>query len=127
METKQIKVLLEKYYAGESSLEEERQLQEFFQQPRDLGELEAHRPAFLLPEVLQNEQLPMDFKAELMEQYAAPANGLRLWIPNRQTLQIAASILLLVSSFLLGRISKQKSSIARSCYFHIRNVERIRR
>lgn len=48
METGEVKVLLEKFYDGTTSLAEEQMLKEFFQQPDVPKELEADREVFLV-------------------------------------------------------------------------------
>ncbi|MEL7122854.1 MAG: hypothetical protein AAFO07_25630 [Bacteroidota bacterium] len=108
MEANEIKALLEKYFNGMTNIREEALLRTFFQQDNDLGELEVYRAEFLVQNSLQAQEVEVDFKSELLEQYSAHSTVKLAWLPNRQTLQIAASILLLVTAFLLGRWSDQK-------------------
>ena len=108
MESNEIKALLNKYFNGTSDIHEEELLRTFFQQDKDLGELEVYRAEFLVQNSLRAQEVDFDFKAELLEQYSEQSNVKIIWLPNRQTLQIAASILLLVTAFMLGRWSDQK-------------------
>ncbi|GET30805.1 hypothetical protein [Prolixibacter sp. SD074] len=47
METRRVEILLEKFFEGQSTLEEEQELRDFFRENRDLPEaLEINRPFF---------------------------------------------------------------------------------
>jgi len=111
METIKIIDLLEKYYEGASSLQEEATLRLFFQQEQNLGELEVYRAEFLMQTEFKNEKASPTFKAALLEQYRTDKKRKLYWIPNKQTLQIAASLLLLATAFFLGRWSDRTQSI----------------
>ena len=69
METKRIAELLDKYYRGETTLEEERQLKGFFQQEEAPEELQADKDVFLLYTGLA--QQPVDLPEGLEERLSA--------------------------------------------------------
>lgn len=69
METKRIAELLDKYYRGETTLEEERQLKSFFQQEDTPEELQADKDVFLLYTGLA--QQPVDLPEGLEERLSA--------------------------------------------------------
>ena len=69
METKRIAELLDKYYRGETTLEEERLLKTFFQQEDTPEELQADKDIFLLYTGLA--QQPVDLPEGLKERLSA--------------------------------------------------------
>ena len=67
MELKQVEQLLSKYWEGETSLSEEKQLQQFF----SFGEVPAHllvyRDLFVAQEITLNPDLGLDFDREVLD------------------------------------------------------------
>ena len=59
MKTEEAKTLLERYYRGETTLTEERQLKSYFQQNDVPDELEADREAFRFLSGLSLEEMPL--------------------------------------------------------------------
>lgn len=99
MKPETIKELLDRYFEGASSLEEEQRLRDYFNQNEVSAELEVYQPIF---QVLQNEQavqLPETFEASFMELLKNQAEEtpvrtirrpVRLWVSR------AAAVLILV-------------------------------
>lgn len=102
METKRIAELLDKYYRGETTLEEERQLKGFFQQEEVPEELQADKDVFLLYTGLA--QQPVDLPEGLEERLSASigrwqkeSQRRRPWLRpsiRRWSIGIAASLLI---------------------------------
>ena len=102
METKRIAELLDKYYRGETTLEEERQLKGFFQQEEVPEELQADKDVFLLYTGLA--QQPVDLPEGLEERLSASigrwqkeSQRQRPWLRpsiRRWSIGIAASLLI---------------------------------
>lgn len=102
METKRIAELLDKYYRGETTLEEERQLKGFFQQEEVPEELQAAKDVFLLYTGLA--QQPVDLPEGLEERLSASigrwqqeSQRRRPWLRpsiRRWSMGIAASLLI---------------------------------
>ena len=102
METKRIAELLDKYYRGETTLEEERQLKGFFQQEEVPEELQADKDVFLLYTGLP--QQPVDLPEGLEERLSASigrwqkeSQRRRPWLRpsiRRWSMGIAASLLI---------------------------------
>jgi len=95
--------LLEKYWAGETSLDEEAQLREYF-----CGSTvaEEHRPfveAFLYPEKIANATLPDDFEEQLLTKInTQPADPIVKSIRfDRRWLAVAAAVLFLLTAGIL--------------------------
>lgn len=93
-----IEQLLEKYYAGQSSQEEERHLREYFTQTKDIPpHLRAEKAAFTGYAALANIQYK---NIENMLNTASQISFLqknRFFVFNKSTLAIAASLLLISS------------------------------
>jgi len=106
MKQEKIEHLLEKYYEGQSSLQEESMLMDFFNSTNNLGELESHRVEFLYWLNFKNESTKKDFSIQEEKKEHRFNSGLKIQNFNRQLLRIAASILLLFGVFGLGRWSK---------------------
>jgi len=104
MELKRIKALLEKYYKGETSKEEEKILQKYFSEKDVADELEADKDIFLYQLHDQNvsEEIP-DISDEIwesihsQEDYKSKKNNKLIYI----SLRIAAGIAILVASYFL--------------------------
>ncbi|MGV3540840.1 MAG: HEAT repeat domain-containing protein [Rufibacter sp.] len=115
MPFEQIETLLEKYYAGETSLEEERQLKEFFQQTKLLPDhLKVH--AIQFEHYGQEQEVELDkFLADdwLFEKIKQPQMASTSAQPKQKNLfqqyswQIAASISLLIVAFWAGNYFRQ--------------------
>ena len=77
MELKQVEQLLNKYWEGETSLTEEKQLQQFF----SYGEVPAHllvyRDLFVSQEITLNPDLGLDFDREVLDKLNASENSTR--------------------------------------------------
>jgi hypothetical protein len=96
MDAKQILIILDKYFAGESSREEEALLRAYFSHAAIDQKLEAYRSLFACFAEVKQLELPKDFDAKLLErlQVARPASALRVWRVN--IMRLAAAILLAI-------------------------------
>ncbi|MEZ0609069.1 HEAT repeat domain-containing protein [Fibrella sp. WM1] len=95
--------LLTRYYAGETTLDEERQLRDFFQRTQPLPEhLLPHAPLFQYVTKAQTEQPSTDLVAQLDRklgpQRTTPMRQLTSW-----SLRLAAGVTLLLLGFVGGR------------------------
>ncbi|MGC9373717.1 MAG: hypothetical protein ACP5DQ_01575 [Bacteroidales bacterium] len=114
MNRKQIKALLEKYYNGETSLEEEKQLQNYFTANEGYEEFAEDKAIFIFTteEAKQTNQLP-DLGNEIWNNIEKNENINRL--KNKKLLHyclsIAASIAIFVVSFFFvhNEINKQST------------------
>ena len=109
MERKNIKTLLERFYAGETSREEEVFLQRFFSQPDVPEELSAEKEHFLLLLQWQAES-PLDevFDAKVMQKIAAPHKLESRSIGWYALAGVAASILLVLALW-IGNMQDKRS------------------
>jgi hypothetical protein len=77
MDLKQVEQLLSKYWEGETSLAEEKQLQQFF----SFGEVPAHlmvyRDLFVAQEITLNPDLGLDFDREVLDKLNTNENSTR--------------------------------------------------
>lgn len=77
MDLKQVEQLLSKYWEGETSLSEEKQLQQFF----SYGEVPAHllvyRDLFVAQEITLNPDLGLDFDREVLDKIEVKENSTR--------------------------------------------------
>jgi len=105
-ETKKIKDLLERYYDGKTSGEEERDLAQFFQQPHDLGELETHRAIFQQSADWQAQTASAALKSKLFQQFEASSKSAQFIHLPRTWIRAAAAVLLCITAFGLGRMSR---------------------
>jgi len=96
MELKKLKILLEKYETGESSLAEEKALREYFKNNE-------------VPENLKTHQLIFGFLAEEKEKHTSGEIQLRETSKSNKHLwtAIAASVILLIGLFLFQNDSQQ--------------------
>ena len=107
-----IEKLLEKYYDGETSLEEERALKQFFQSGQVPEHLQSHAAQFGYFAQARKEQPSLNFNHELAlmldppEQ--GPVNRLGTWL-----LRIAAGLALLIIGFGAGWLFQSKSENGR--------------
>jgi HEAT repeat protein len=94
-----IEKLLEKYYAGESSLEEEKQLRDFFRGPSVPAHLQNQAGPFRYFAETRNEQPSLAFNKKLADRLGSEGRvrSLTTW-----SLRIAASVALLAGGFVGG-------------------------
>lgn len=101
-----IEKLLEKYYDGETSLAEEKELRQFFQQETIPDHLQSHAGQFRYFAEVRNDHPSPGFNARLAEKLSAAEPGrvrsLTSWI-----MRIAASVMLLLLGFGGGRLYDQ--------------------
>ena len=111
MNTKEIEILLEKYFEASTTVEEERILREFFQGENLPEHLKSIRPLFRAIEIQSGIKSPVDQENLLMERIN-PAKR-RFFYPNRRLYwisSIAATILLLFSIIYLN--NRQDSTLS---------------
>ncbi|WP_162053554.1 HEAT repeat domain-containing protein [Pontibacter pamirensis] len=115
-----IEALLQKYYDGETTVAEEKQLKDYFTQEQQLPRhLQPHAAQFQCYTQQQEEQLDKfladDWFFEKIEAQQTPEQGKQLFFPVMQQAaaywRVAASILLLVGAFWAGAKYMQSSSI----------------
>lgn len=99
MDCKNIKALLDKYWEGETSLEEEQVLRRYFNEEQVAKDLEAFRPLFLYLKQEKQQSSTQSF-----EQLVQPTNVRFLWL---KTAIAAASIVLVL---LLGGLVYQENN-----------------
>ncbi len=118
MEKKRIEQLIEKFYNGETSIGEERLLENYFSQKNIPASLEAERDIFRFYSSSRNEQLPDDQLKEKIIR-AIESEGGDLSGKKRRMIYtvtgIAASILLLIGSYFI-LLSPSGPGIALSKY-----------
>lgn len=93
MESSKVNDLVERFWAGDATEMEERQLREFFQQGNVPAHLEDTAAYFLAIKAEESMELPEDFEQEVMAQIRRPRGG-RLIQFNFS--RIAASLLLVI-------------------------------
>ncbi len=103
-----IEKLLEKYYEGETSLEEERELKEFFQGNQVPAHLQSHAAQFNYFKEARNEHPSLTFSSELAARLDPPKQG-----PVRRFtswfIGIAAGLTLLIVGFTSGWMFQARS------------------
>lgn len=111
MERKNIKALLERFYAGETSRKEEVFLQEFFSQPEVPEEFQAEKEHFLLLQQWQSES-PLDeaFDAKIMQKIGTSHKPESRSIGWYALAGVAASILLVLALW-VGSMQDKKTSL----------------
>ncbi|MEI7896766.1 MAG: hypothetical protein WCJ26_06990 [bacterium] len=121
MNTSEIEVLLEKFYEGETSLQEERMLRDFFREQRVPAHLLSHQPLFaFMSAEQQNEITSPEFDQKLtskllIEPDKTPVVRLLPQRPSRLIIMsIAAGILLLVGLFLTIQLDVFKNPLKQS-------------
>ena len=104
MEPEKIKVLLKRFYAGETSLTEESLLKKFFAQPNVPEEFLAEKEHFLLLMQWQKES-PLDdaFDAHIMKEISRPQKSGRAFVGWYALAGVAATVLLLLALWLGNR------------------------
>ena len=95
--------LLTRYYAGETTLEEEKQLRDFFGNPQQVpDQLRQHAALFTYATEMQTQQLSAAFTDRLDRQFEpAPTGKIRQLIT--WSLRLAAGLALLLVGFVGGR------------------------
>lgn len=94
MNSKQIKGLLQKYYDGESSIQEEQVLYEFFSQPELPPALQHEATLFRFYQAAKEEQNPKKLNLEQLDLLQQSEKTTTVyWI--KRSLQLAASLLLI--------------------------------
>lgn len=97
--------LLTRYYAGETTLDEEKQLRDFFRNPEQVpDQLRQHAPLFQYMAAARQQQPSADFVAQLNEKVGPQPTGnirqLTSW-----GLRLAAGVTLLLLGFAGGRFA----------------------
>jgi hypothetical protein len=111
-----IEALLEKYWEGETTLAEEKEIKEFYLKNQQLPpHLEVHRSQFFFFSEAKKEKLDESFDKKMLEKLPKPAKEISLTTHSRTfTWQwvtgIAAGILLFVVGFYFGKNNTQSNS-----------------
>lgn len=92
-----LKKLIDKYFDGETSLEEEQQLREFFQQEDLSGSYAELRAYFIASDEFSEETLSDDFDEMLDKKLLAESKPVQRKITTYWIFGIAATVLLLLS------------------------------
>ncbi len=95
MDYNKINQLVEKYFAGETSLQEEHQLQTYFRQLTVHESLRPYQPLFQLFSQEQECKLDATFEARLLEQLKVTEHSRGRVIPMRTWIMRAAAVLIL--------------------------------
>ncbi|GAB2565477.1 HEAT repeat domain-containing protein [Spirosoma areae] len=101
-----IETLLEKYYEGETSLAEEKQLRQFFQQETIPAHLQHHAGQFRYFTDARKQHPSAEFNSRLAAKLSAPEPS-RVISFTGWSLRIAASVLLLLVGFAGGTVYNQ--------------------
>ncbi|MFD2936702.1 HEAT repeat domain-containing protein [Spirosoma flavum] len=96
-----IEKLLERYYEGETSLAEEKQLRQFFQQETIPAHLQKHAGQFRYFTDARNQQPSLAFSNQLAAKLNSPKSG-RVISLTSWSLRLAASVVLLIVGFAGG-------------------------
>ena len=117
MNTKEIEVLLEKYYDGNTGIDEEKLLREYFTGRDVAAHLKSHQPLFIFfADEKQHEMKGAGFDEKAGSQYNRPSAGHRVVPMHRGRgkfvyfTSIAATILLLVGFFFTFRQDMKKTT-----------------
>ncbi len=112
MDSNHIEHLLEKYWACETSLEEEEEIKKFFQQGNIPEHLQAHKPLFkYLDQEGSEEVLDAHFDHTILEVIAEDKQGKQVYVKTwyQPYMKVAAVVLVLVvASFALTRFLNQQ-------------------
>ncbi len=108
MEPEKIKILLERFYEGETSREEERLLREFFSRTDVPETLSAEKEHFRLLVQWQSES-PLDeaFDAQIMEHVTAAQKSVRPFTGWYALAGVAASVLLVLALWFGNRLNNK--------------------
>lgn len=102
-----IEKLLEKYYEGETSLQEEKQLRQFFQQETIPAHLQSHAAQFGYFANARNSHPSLVFTTQLAAKLSAPEQG-RVSSLTSWSLRLAASVALVILGFSAGLFYAQR-------------------
>lgn len=111
MVDKELKILIDKYYEGETSLEEEEQIYSALSDRKNIKGFESEWALFQLMEQNRKEELSSDFDIELAKKISALPGKSRVRKLNRFSLIGVAASLLLLSFYLVfdqGWLSSQQ-------------------
>lgn len=100
MDSKQIEKLLERYWACETSVEEERQLRRFFNSEDVPAHLLRYKDLFVYQEFLQDDHLGEDFDERLLKQVEVPvvkAKSVSIFTRLAPIMRAVAAIALLLA------------------------------
>lgn len=115
MSTEKIEQLLDKYFEGETTLEEERRLTEYFQEEDIPDHLISYRDQILYAGEMSNIRPERDFDpfAKIETDMDATPESLAGKVNNRLqwSLRIAAGLILLLTGFSAGLLVNQQGSI----------------
>lgn len=98
-QTETMKDLLEKYFEGKTSLEEEAQLKSYFRSGQVEESLKQYQPLFQLFEKEQEVALPADFDQKLMARLDSQPRIFNLHTWQRRLLRIAAIGAVLLAAY----------------------------
>ena len=107
MDLKQVEKILEKYWLGNSSVEEEKQLSSFFENAEVPEHLKMYRDLFVTPEISLNPRLGKDFDNEILGKInRKPESG--IWY----TFKIAAiGLILIITSISVFQLDAKKEYV----------------
>lgn len=97
----EIETLLKKYYEGETSLQEEKELRQFFQQDTIPEHLLSHAAQFRYFASTRTQHPSLAFTTQLAKKLSAPEPG-RISSLTSWSLRLAASVALLILGFSAG-------------------------
>lgn len=108
MKPQTIQQLLDKYFEGETSIQEEAQLREYFNQPNVDSRLLHYKPIFQYFEKAEQVQLSDDFEARLFQQLDLEEKPIVKMRPSwKPMLRIAATVAILLAVYFLVPINQQ--------------------
>jgi hypothetical protein len=96
-----IKELIEKYFAAETTLEEEAQLRDYFNSVNVDADLQGYQPLFQTLEQESRKEVSTDFDRKLLERMQPGARVVRMRVWQRHLMRVAAVGILLAGAFLL--------------------------
>ena len=106
--------LLARYYEGETTLDEEKQLRQFFQQETIPAQFQAHAAQFRYFADARQQQPSATFNYQLAERLTAPQPG-RVIRLTRWGMRLAAGVTLLLLGFAGGLVyTNQRGELARA-------------
>lgn len=109
-----MKELIEKYFAEETSLEEEAQLRAYFNGKHIDANLQQYQPLFQYFEQERRQELNNDFEQKLLHHIKPATKVFKLKIWQRRVLQMAAIGLLIAGSFLFLKPNKTPPQTAQT-------------
>lgn len=113
MDLKQVEKSLAKYWEGNSSIEEERNLQDFFSYGEVPPHLEMYKEVFITNEVDLNPSLGKDFDAEVLSKLEESKKGNTLW----NVFKVAAiGLILIITSISVFKADTQEQLSAEDTF-----------